>query len=408
MYPTTISLVVNLEFRGEGGLALPKTSHERKLDSVESILKRIQPLIEQEVKSHDVLRPVLEDAIERTKSWIQEVSELKSEHASILKTLTEDSEEATLKRIEHEDRIRRAADRPRQLNVLLTITNCYRSQVGIEFIDRELDYATRLIKLLLKRVGLDLHPVVVFTDAFFLYDAGDICIFTIPYSFYNSYIRWVNLAHEVGHLYTRRICKMDLDKLIPDLTSHVMNNVTKLKQNVNAIDILKRLVIWLSNWIDEIVSDCIAVFLFGIGYLNETVMQSFRDMFLGGSLTHPPTSLRLACQIEIIERMGIKSTNLQQFRENMPTMKEDPVSDALTDLNLSTFIVDWILSHNCISQLKLTWKKIIQAISNFKNGKMPAVDLDIGFGALAYLSDFMSTETIFEHLLNQSTKTGSG
>lgn len=388
---------------------MPKSSYQRILDSVESVLKRVQPLIEQKKEGHSILQPVFEDTLESTQRWIQGVTKLKSEHSSILETWAEESDEAIANRMAHVDGIQWAAYRPRQVNGLLTITDCYKSQVGKEFIARELDFATRLIQALLKRVGLDLHPVVVFTDAFFIYDAGDICIFTIPYSFYNSYTRWVNLAHEVGHLYIRRNCKLDKEKLGDVLAEHVKNSLEVMeRKKAEAImnTVLGSLIIWLDNWVDEIVSDCIAVFLCGIGYMNETIMQSFQDMFQGGSGTHPPTSLRLACQIEIIERMGVKATNLQQFRENIPKMKEDPISDSLTDLNLASPIVDWVLSHDCISQLKLTWEKIIVTISDFKNGKMPTVDLDIGFGALAYLSDFMPTETSFEHLMDQTSITG--
>lgn len=106
----------------------------------------------------------------------------------------------------HISNIQQAAHRPHQIDALLTFADCYKSQVDEKHLEKDLLFAIDLIQSLLKRLGLDLQPVVLFSDGFFTYDAGDTCIFTIPYSFYDSYVRWVNLAHEVGHLYIRRKC----------------------------------------------------------------------------------------------------------------------------------------------------------------------------------------------------------
>lgn len=388
----------------DGVEELSKSSYERILLSVESVLGRVQLLIEQEMKRDGILQPVYEDAFDRIKHWSDDVSDIKREHPSILEEWFEHNSEIDAKRMVHVDRIRRASSRPQQLNALLTFSDCYRSQINNEHISGELLFATRLIEALLKRVQLEISPIVVFSYGFYTYDAGDVCIFTIPYSFYKSYTRWVNLAHEVGHLVIRRKCHLDTKELGMVLMQRIIENTEDMereKAEILLTIVMENLLLWLDRWADEIVSDCIAVFLCGIGYMNETIVQSFQDIFQGNPGSHPPTALRLACQIEVIERMGVDVTNLQQFRENIPQLSEDPSMKYLTDLNLTPLIVDWILEHECISNLKGSWQKIITAMMEYRDGKTPKVDIDIGFGALSFLTNEIPTKTNFEKLKNQ-------
>lgn len=388
---------------------MAKSSYERILDSVESVLERNQLLIKQEKEIQGVLQPVFKDAYESIKRWLQDVSELKREHSSIQKEWQDTSDESRTKRMVHVNGIQWASYRPQQLSKLLTFSDCYKGQIKNKHISKESLFAKRFIEALLKRVELELLPVVVFSDGFFIYDSGDVCIFTIPYLFYNSYVRWVNLAHEVGHLFIKRKCQLDVEKLgsiLIERVSDVAKEMERGKAQELMSNILGKLIMWLDRWADEIASDCIAVFLCGIGYMNETIMQSFQDMFQSGSGSHPPTGLRLACQIEIVERMGVDVTNLQQFRENLPQFSEDPIMESLTDLNLAPLIITWVLEHDCISKLKSNWTKITTAVTEFKDGKTPKVDLDIGFGALSYLTNQMPTKTSFEKLRNKSEKNG--
>ena len=97
-------------------------------------------------------------------------------------------------------------------------------------------------------------------------------------------------------------------------------------------------------------------------------------------------------------------TNLQQFRENITQLSEDPIMDSLSDLNLAPLIVTWVLEHDCIAKLKSNWTKITTALSEIKDGKTPKADLDIEFSALAYLTTQVSTKTSFKKLRRKCEK----
>jgi hypothetical protein len=163
-------------------------------------------------------------------------------------------------------------------------------------------------------------------------------------------------------------------------------------------EVINGIFTWTIPWAEEIASDCIALFLCGIGYMNEIVLYASSNTFGNGSKSHPPTSFRSACQIEILERLGIDVTNLQHFRESIPQLSQDSLSKTLTDMKLVPTIVHWVLEHVCISHLESNWHKILEATSELKDGKTPVGDMEVNFAALSYLTMYMSTELGFSHL----------
>lgn len=382
------------------------SSHsDRVMQSVQSILEKMLELISCR-KKEDIskLHPLLEDARERMQRWVTDISELRQEHATILKDFNKREEDAMARRLAHVDAIQHAAYQPHQFSRLLTFLDCYISQRESEDIVCEARFATRLVTGLLNRVDLNIETILVFADGFFVYDAGKTAIFTIPYSCYRSYEKWVNLAHEVAHLYLRHSCTLDTDKLggvlVGRISKHAKNLEGKEMEKLFN-QALPSLIGWLSNWADEIASDCIAVYLCGIGYMYETILHSFESMLERGSKSHPPTDLRLACQIEIVERMGVDVSSLEQFRKEASNLESDPIMDSLTELNLAPLIVDWLLEHDCISSLESSWSAVSSAANEYNRGQTPPVDIDIAFGALAYLARQNSVDDEFEWLRRQ-------
>jgi hypothetical protein len=122
------------------------------------------------------------------------------------------SEASVLERKVHVERIQNAIYHTYQLSTLLSYSDCYKIQSECQYLAKDRTFAARFVQVLLERVGISLNPIIVLSNGFYLYDSRDTCIFSIPYSAFQSYERWVNLAHEVGHLFIRRKCRLDRKK----------------------------------------------------------------------------------------------------------------------------------------------------------------------------------------------------
>jgi len=377
---------------------MKKDTYELKLDSIEFSIQKARQFVEIEKQMESVLQPIFEHIYEWAGRSLADIGEIKEEHHEMLSKRDSGDEDAAITWEYHVDRIDKADNRQYQMSMVLLFADCHKSQSTKKHLVKDKILAKAFINSLLTRVELEIEPIVVFGNGFYVYDAGDLCIFSIPYCYLQSYEKWINFAHEVGHLLLKRKCssdKMKLTKLLVD---------SLIKAPEDWTETIKALISWTDMWSQELLSDCIAILFSGVGYVNETILYSVNDRIDLGTKSHPPTGFRLAIQVEFLERLGLDVSKMEYLPSDPLDFTGNLFDKALLDYNLAPIVVDWIMGNECIKKLKSSWQSILNAIDMIREGEEPTMDFDVAFSALVYLTMYVSTESGFEFLRERAQR----
>ena len=374
-----------------------ESGYSTMIMSSEWFLQNSLALIESFTSGPVEIQPFVESLVERTHSWISVIPDLKSKHDQVLNEWSTKDTDTMAQRFAFIDDISSLLYFQHEIDNLLVCLSCYLNQKDNPLIKREAEFAGKLLDTYLNRLSLDTSPLVIFTDQFSFHSAIDNWIFTIPYAFYNSYPKWVYLAHEIGHLYKRKNCQISIESLLPTLISSIVKeNITEREAEVFTI-----LSFWMSSWLEEIISDYLAVRIAGPAYLQECLVESFKKIMYPLSQTHPPVQIRLACQIKLAHRLGEDVKSLERFMKPDP-IKLDPLVKGLTTEKLAPSILDWLGEQKCITKVDSNWERVKKTILEYKQGKHPSEDFDIRFSALSVLSLYSNTQKYFENLRNNT------
>jgi len=109
--------------------------------------------------------------------------------------------------------------------------------------------------------------------------------------------KWVLLSHELGHLYYQ----LHRDEI---LTTALPAIEEELRDSIRDKEIRIYMDLWCKYWLQEIVSDIVAVGLCGPAYLKMLVMEATEPKPARVYASHPPLDARARAQIKYLQLIG--------------------------------------------------------------------------------------------------------
>ncbi len=244
---------------------------------------------------------------------------------------------------------------------LLLIQN-WRNQFANPLFSNDLEFGERLVSDAFSDLNIEAEPILLFADRFAAFDIGGYYFVTIPYVFHNKYDHWWGIAHEIGHAYFSRF-QQDID--LPSLTKEikqVIADAAPLKEKkMTKMELESNIVVWASYWLRELLSDYVALCLFGLHYLSE-MHHSYSEITIGlASKSHPPMGFRLTCLRWALEYSEIDLKGKESvFEYPLPLSQQmEPILSVLTSSKMARVFAKWMLSQAPYQRLKVRWSEIL-------------------------------------------------
>ena len=371
------------------------------------------------------VRKSIEDAQETVKLLSEEdVSECNAVYSSVLTSInkhsifldnwvnkheelvqnTEESPEQTLEIIQSISNIQMLSTVPLQHSQLINLLQLWKTQRRTKWISSNLDFGNKLAESYINALNIRVKPIVVFTQAFSMVEAGSYVFFGIPFAYRTRYEKWPSMAHELGHLYL----KMNADWNQESLQQLLINRLLPVKKSLgSSFKNYTERVVGLSRafniaWIPEFFADYVALAVCGPAFVTELFRLSMRNPVDTVSSTHPPWKLRIQCVLEAVSKLGVDKDKFNRLLAppRLPSPELDRVTSVFAGSDMAPDLVDWMESQASLRNIKQHWKDIIRVAEEYGRHKEPTDPLHTRFGALAFLSLTEDTTHHFTRLIN--------
>ncbi len=371
------------------------------------------------------VRKSIEDAQETVKLLSEEdVPECKAVYSSVLTSINEhsilldnwinkheelvpnaeESPKQTLEFIQSISNIQMLSTVPLQHSRLINLLQLWKTQRRTEWISSNLDFGNKLAESYINALNIRVQPIMVFTQAFSMVEAGSCVFFGIPFAYRTRYEKWPSMAHELGHLYL----KLNADWNQESLQQLLINRLSPVKKSLGkSFKNYEEQVIGLSRafniaWIPEFFADYVALAICGPAFVTELYRLSMRDPVVNISSTHPPWELRIQCVLEEVSKLGVDKDKLNRFLDppRLPSPELDAVTNVFAGSDMAPDLVEWMESQASLGNIKQHWNDIIRVAEEYGRHKEPSDPLHTRFGALAFLSLTEDTTHHFARLIN--------
>ncbi len=237
----------------------------------------------------------------------------------------------------------------------LVLLQSYVNQQTMSEVHQEAEFARLLIHSMMNDLEIELVPLVVFSDHYQFLDLKSHFLIAIPFAYLHRYDRWWALAHEIGHGFYNRNKDIDTDELLKLLAKSIPEEVMK-EYEANTSEML---LMWVRNWLPELIADLVAISLFGMYYLVEVRHIDTVEFGIGG-VTHPPLSFRFSCLRHILKQKGIDVDKLGEIFDKPTKPWRDPVLNALLGERLAPIFIEWVLKQPLYARLEFRWDEILK------------------------------------------------
>jgi len=294
----------------------------------------------------------------------------------------------------HTQQVDRLLGYPEQISGMIGVVVAWLEQQRTLFFRDDAGFCEKLVVSMLREIGVNVQPHVVFADHFGVYDSGSSCFVSIPYVLAKRYNRWAGIAHEVGHAFQRGHLSLDQGALLEILFGQLKD--LQVEGQVERVETI--VLNWFWNWLPELLADFVALSLFGMFYVLEIHHRTTALDYGSVWTTHPPMSIRLSCFRAALAKAGTQLEKGDSLFESPAPVPEklDQVLNAVIGNRLAPPFIDWVLRQPGYAELRTNWNEILDpSVSSSLISKFAAV-------CLASYSEDMSE--VFELLKTETTK----
>jgi len=274
---------------------------------------------------------------------------------------------------------------------------------------------TQYVNQLTRHAGLEDPHIAIFAEEYFNQNCAhpeqppSAHILSMTSSEAKMLRRWPILGHEIGH----SIYDWKKDYFEKNISPKITAAFRSIPASVDKKELLEAENIWLENWLQELVADCVAVKTLGPSYVSQFIIDALEANPLRVELPrpiHPPMDLRVTFQLEVLEDLPLPGFDSSAIKSSWETYLRSIVYGA------NPFVENVLLDHRVVMAAKThtasavqsapavgLWPRVQMVKAGLERDRMEPEDLLTYVSALSLLPRSFPQERIVQRLIAVET-----